>query len=145
MGIARLVAGAVDKLSPEDVTVIDADTNRPMGSTERDGFSSDGGLVAELNARLLQTLQPVVGADHVRASVNVEYDSSTSEENAETYDPKSAVAVSAQNSEEQIGGMVNGGVPAPAVMFPEEPLARSRWWKVATEPRSRRARATPTP
>src|SRR5277367_6904147 len=31
VAIARLVAGAVDQLSPEDVTVVDADTNRPLG------------------------------------------------------------------------------------------------------------------
>src|SRR5580692_3609440 len=39
MAIARLVAGAVDKLSPEDVTVVDADTNRSLGVTRRDSFS----------------------------------------------------------------------------------------------------------
>jgi len=111
MAIARLVAGAVDKLSPEDVTVVDADTNRPLGRTRRDGFSPDGGLEQELSAQLMQTLEPVVGAQHVRARVNVEYDPSTMEENDETYDPKSAVAVSEQKSEEQVGGMLQGGVP----------------------------------
>jgi len=118
MGIARLVSGAVDKLSPENVTVIDADTNRPLGSSRHDAFSADAGLERELTARLLHTLEPVVGPDHVRASVNVEYDSSTSEENDETYDPKSAVAVSAQHSEEQVGGMMTGGVPGTASNVP---------------------------
>src|SRR5271165_1764465 len=31
LSIARLVAGAVDSLSPDNVAVIDADTNRPLG------------------------------------------------------------------------------------------------------------------
>src|SRR5580698_10646567 len=35
MAISRLVAGAVDQLSPEDVTVVDADTNRPLGGPRR--------------------------------------------------------------------------------------------------------------
>ncbi|MGA2744886.1 MAG: flagellar basal-body MS-ring/collar protein FliF [Candidatus Sulfotelmatobacter sp.] len=116
-GIARLVSGAVDKLSPENVTVIDADTNRPLG-TRRHGFSStDEGLEDEYTAKLLQTLEPVVG-QHVRASVNVEYDPSTAEENRETYDPESAVAVSTQRSEEQVGGSMAGGVPGTSSNVP---------------------------
>ena len=45
--------------------------------------SADGSLEQEYTARLLQTLEPVVGPDHVRASVNIEFDPSTSEENEE--------------------------------------------------------------
>jgi flagellar M-ring protein FliF len=110
MAIARLVSGAVDKLGAEDVTVVDAETNRPLGP-RRDSFSGGRGLEQELSTQLLQTLEPVVGPQHVRARVNVEYDPSTMEENDETYDPKSAVAVSQQRSEEQVGGVLAGGVP----------------------------------
>jgi|HubBroStandDraft_6_1064221.scaffolds.fasta_scaffold128443_1 flagellar M-ring protein FliF len=118
MAISRLVAGAVDQLSPEDVTVVDADTNRPLGGPRRSGFSTDAGLEQELSAQLMQTLEPVVGPQHVRARVNVEYDPSTTEENDETYDPKSAVAVSEQKSEEQVGGMLEGGVPGTSSNVP---------------------------
>lgn len=118
MAISRLVAGAVDKLSPEDVTVVDADTNRPLGGPRRNSFSPDGGLEQELSTQLLQTLEPVVGSQHVRARVNVEYDPSTMEENDETYDPKSAVAVSEQKSEEQVGGALTGGVPGTSSNVP---------------------------
>lgn len=117
LGIARLVAGAVDGLSPENVTVIDADTNRPVGLARRDAFSANAGLEQELSIQLLQTLEPVVGS-HVRARVNVEYDPSTSEESDETYDPKSAVAVSEQRSEEQVGGILAGGVPGTSSNVP---------------------------
>ena len=61
LGIARLVSGAVDKLSPENVTVIDADTNRPLGMPRHGAYSGDGSLEQEYTARLLQTLEPVVG------------------------------------------------------------------------------------
>lgn len=118
LGIARLVSGAVDNLSAENVTVIDADTNRPLGLPRRDPVSGDGSLEQQLSARLVQTLEPVVGADHVRASVNVEYDPSTSEENEESYDPDSQVAVSSQRSEEQSGGAVAGGVPGTSSNVP---------------------------
>ncbi len=118
LGIARLVSGAVDNLSAENVTVIDADTNRPLGLPRRDPVSGDGSLGQQLSARLVQTLEPVVGADHVRASVNVEYDPSTSEENEESYDPDSQVAVSSQRSEEQSGGVLAGGVPGTSSNVP---------------------------
>ncbi|MGA8298857.1 MAG: flagellar basal-body MS-ring/collar protein FliF [Terriglobales bacterium] len=118
LGIARLVSGAVDNLSAENVTVIDADTNRPLGLPRRDPVAGDGSLEQELSARLVHTLEPVVGADHVRASVNVEYDPSTSEENEESYDPDSQVAVASQHSEEQSGGALAGGVPGTSSNVP---------------------------
>ncbi|MGH9499991.1 MAG: flagellar basal-body MS-ring/collar protein FliF [Terriglobales bacterium] len=118
IAIARLVAGAVDKLSPEDVTVVDADTNRPLGGPRHSGFSADGSMEEQLSAELVQTLEPVVGPQHVRARVNVEYDPSTMEESDETYDPKSAVAVSEQKSEEQVGGGLEGGVPGTSSNVP---------------------------
>lgn len=118
VGIARLVSGAVDGLNPEDVTVIDADTNRPLGPSRRDGFAGAETLEQELSTQLTQTLEPVVGPDHVRARVNVEFDPSTSEESDETYDPKSQVAVSEQRSEEQVGGASSGGVPGTSSNVP---------------------------
>lgn len=117
-GISRLVAGAVDGLSPDDVTVIDADTNRPLGSGRRDAFSGSENLEQQLSTQLVQTLEPVVGPDHVRAQVNVEFDPSTSEESDETYDPKSQVAVSEQKSEEEVGGVLAGGVPGTSSNVP---------------------------
>jgi flagellar M-ring protein FliF len=116
--IAGLVSGAVDKLSPENVTVIDADTNRPLLSRKHGFSGSDAGLEEQLSDRLVSTLEPVVGAQRIRASVNVEYDPSTSEENQETYDPKSQVALTTQRSEEQIDGGAVGGVPGTASNVP---------------------------
>ena len=118
MAIARLVSGAVDELSPDNVTVIDGDTNRPLGGRRHDSYSASGNLEDDLSAQLMQTLDPVLGAQHVRARVNVEYDSSTREENDETYDPRSAVAVSEQKSEEQVGGLLAGGVPGTSSNVP---------------------------
>ena len=118
LGIARLVSGAVDDLSADDVTVIDADTNRPLGAPRRDPVSGDGSLGPELSARLVQTLEPVVGPDHIRASVTVEYDPSSSEENEESYDPDGKVAVSSQKSEEQVEGALMGGVPGTSSNVP---------------------------
>src|SRR5258705_6189350 len=113
--IASLVSGAVDKLNPQNVTITDADTNQPFIS-HQPGSTSDAELEDQLTKRLIATLEPVVGAQKVRASVNVEYDTSSSEENQETYDPKSAVAVTMQTSEEKTSGgdATTGGGPGTA-------------------------------
>ena len=116
--IASLVSGAVDKLSPQNVTITDADTNQPL-NVHRAGSPSDVELEEQLSKRLISTLEPVVGVQRIRASVNVDYDNSSSEENQETYDPKSAVAVTMQTSEEKTsGGGTDGGVPGTASNVP---------------------------
>ena len=107
--IARLVSGAVDGLSPDNVAVIDADTNRPLGDAAH-GTSAAGNLDEQLTQRLLATLAPVVGPEHVRASVNVEFDPSTLEESQERYDPAASVTLSVQRSEERVGSSSTGGV-----------------------------------
>jgi flagellar M-ring protein FliF len=119
LAIARLVSGAVDNLSPDNVTVLDADTNEPLGSPKRDVSSADGNLDQDLTTRLIQTLAPVIGTEHVKASVNVEFDPRSAEETSESYDPKGAVAVSTQRSEEQVGGTLAGGVPGTSSNVPE--------------------------
>jgi flagellar M-ring protein FliF len=112
--IPQLVASAVDRLRPGNVTVVDADTATPFiqknAGSGRLSFNSD----EELAAAAVHAIEPVVGAEHVRASVHVEYDLSTSEDTSEIYDPKSAVAVSQQHSEEIAGGGAPGGVPGTA-------------------------------
>src|SRR5258708_20858134 len=116
--IASLVSGAVDKLSPQNVTITDADTNQPIIS-HRPGSTSDAELEDQLSKRLVSTLEPVLGAQRIRASVNVDYDTSSSEQNQETYDPKSAVAVTMQTPEEKTSdGETTGGVPGTASNVP---------------------------
>jgi len=116
--ISRLVSGAVDKLPPENVAIIDANEGRPAKQTEHDPYSATGGLESELSTKIIDTLGPVVGTDSVRANVNVEYESSSAEENQETYDPKAVVAVSTQRSDEQVGANGNGGIPGTSSNVP---------------------------
>src|SRR5581483_5097233 len=90
--IPQLVASAVDKLRPENVTLVDADSNAPLShSRGPGGVAGAAEMETQIQATLLRTFEPVLGADHVRASVHVEYDTSSSEDTEETYDPKSAV------------------------------------------------------
>lgn len=116
MAISRLVAGAVDSLSAENVTVIDADTNMPMDHRKPAHWVSDVEQEKVLLGRVMSTLGPVLGPDKVRATVDVEFDPSTVEENQDSYDPDSAVALSKQTSEEATGSAAMaasqiGGVP----------------------------------
>ena len=115
--IPQLVASAVDRLRPENVTVVDADSNTPL-LRNRDPGSVAFGLDEELAKTLIHTLEPVVGADHVRASVHVEYDLGTSEETQETYDPKAAATLTQEHSEENSTGSAPAGVPGTASNVP---------------------------
>jgi flagellar M-ring protein FliF len=119
IAISHLVAGAVDNLSADNVIVTDADTNRPLGGHKASGWIADEDQERLLLSRLMTTLDPVLGPDHVRATVDVEYDPSTMEESQDSYDPDSQVAVSKQSSEEQSGsGATTGGVPGTASNIP---------------------------
>ncbi|MGA9356031.1 MAG: flagellar basal-body MS-ring/collar protein FliF, partial [Terriglobales bacterium] len=130
--IPQLVASAVDGLKPENVTVVDADTATPFlvrrGPGNRASFDAD----EELAAAAVHAIEPVVGGEHVRASVHVDYDLSTSEDTSEIFDPKSSTPLSQQHAEELAGGASPAGVPgttsnvpgsAAAIASPPTPAA----------------------
>ncbi len=132
--IPQLVASAVDRLRPENVTVVDADSNLPLVHG-RDGAGGHAFAADEdLAKTLVHTLEPVVGVDHVRASVHVEYDLGTSEENQEVYDPKTPTALTQEHSEESSTGGAPAGVPGTASNVP-----------AATAPAGTPAAAAPAP
>jgi flagellar M-ring protein FliF len=118
LAIARLVSGAVDQLKPEDVSIVDADTARSLG-LGHDGQSSGDGVEATLSQQLITTLEPVVGLDKIRASVNVYNDESTTEESQEKYDPTVSALLSDQKSEEHGGqAAIPSGVPGTTSNIP---------------------------
>jgi flagellar M-ring protein FliF len=116
--IPQLVASAVDRLRPENVTVVDADSNTPLLHNREAAGGQAYGLDEELAKTLVHTLEPVVGADHVRASVHVEYELGTSEDTQETYDPKTAATLTQEHSEESSTGGAPAGVPGTASNVP---------------------------
>src|SRR5258708_1302550 len=133
--IPQLVASAVDRLRPENVTVVDADSNMPLVRHDGAGgraFAPD----EELAKTLVHTLEPVVGADHVRASVHVEYDIGTSEDTQETYDPKTATALTLEHSEESSTGEAPAAVPGTPsnVPSPTAPAAPATGSAAGTTP-----------
>jgi len=117
--ISRLVAGAVDELKPTDVVIVDADSNQSLGQSSGAPDGSDG-IEQELTRRLISTLAPIVGADRIHASVNVEYETASSEESQEKYDPAVSATLTMQHSEESTGpGVASGGVPGTSSNVPQ--------------------------
>jgi flagellar M-ring protein FliF len=118
LAIPQLVASAVDRLRPENVTVVDADSNTPLLHNREGPGGQAYGLDEELAKTLVHTLEPVVGPDHVRASVHVEYELGSSEDTQETYDPKTAATLTQEHSEESSTGAAPAGVPGTASNVP---------------------------
>jgi flagellar M-ring protein FliF len=119
VAISRLVSGAVDELKPEDVSIIDADTERSLGlGHEGPGNSEDE--EARLSERLINTLEPVVGTNAVRASVNVDYDLGSTESTDEKYDPTVSALLNMQRTEDVANGTatIPTGVPGTASNVP---------------------------
>ena len=115
--ISRLVAGAVDELKPTDVVIIDADSNQSLG--EGGPGAGNDSVERELTQRLMSTLSPVVGSDHIRATVNVEYETGSSEESQEKYDPAVSALLTMQHSEQTTSpGAADGGVPGASSNVP---------------------------
>ncbi len=101
---------------------------RPLIRAHSHAGGGAADLDEQLQKTLLQTLDPVVGPGHVRASVHVEYDLSTSDNTDEIYDPKTTATLTQQKSEEIVGGAGPGGIPGTASNLPTgTPAPRSQW------------------
>jgi flagellar M-ring protein FliF len=119
-GIERLVSGAVDNLPPKNVTIINADTGAPMVGRESDSTGIDAPrMEAALAKKIVDTLGPVVGADHVRASVTVERNPSSAESTAEVYDPTNPVVLTSEMSQQTGAVNVTQGVPGTSSNVPK--------------------------
>jgi flagellar M-ring protein FliF len=129
VAISNLVSGAVDQLKPEDVSIVDADSDRSLGLAKGVHGGSDNDNEAALTQRLVNTLEPIVGQDKIRASVNVSYDEGTREEHQEKYDPTVSAVLSEQKTEDRAGGPAGpggtvagapGGVPGATSNIPSK-------------------------
>jgi len=115
--IRNLVASAVDGLAPAQVSLVDASGHLPLGP--KTGEEERLGTEQALEAKLVETLEPVTGAGNVRASVAVDYDTTNTDETEETYDPDQTVTLSMQRTEQTAGPQpVAAGVPGTASNAP---------------------------
>jgi flagellar M-ring protein FliF len=127
--IAHLVASAVEGLSPEQVTIVDSHgdlLNKPRRAESLSGISDAQleyriAVERDLQNKLSQTLDPVLGLGAYRAGVSVECDFAGVEESEEVWDPTKSVMVSSQRTQESAGGHAGGGVPGTASNLPNPP------------------------
>ena len=121
--VKNLVSSAWDDLSPQNVTVITADGQMQGGSHDESGDGS--GAMADLETtmaeRVVQVLTPIVGADHVKSSVTIEYDPTSGESTQDVYDPASSAVLTSQVSHESADGLEPSGIPGTASNAPNSP------------------------
>ncbi|NVN55999.1 flagellar basal body M-ring protein FliF [bacterium Scap17] len=120
--IQHLVAGSVQGLASEDITVVDQDGN-PLSRPAGDALNLDGSaleyaqaLERRYQSRINALLTPLVGRDNFRAEVSAQLDFSHAEETEEHYTPNqqpgSAAVRSEQLNNTGAGEMLGiGGVP----------------------------------
>lgn len=113
MPVANLVASAWDGLSPQNVTVVTTDGQIPSPGHGRviGGGSGNEDLETALAEHLVQTLSPVVGSDHIKSSITIDYDPTSGESTQDIYDPNNSVVLSSQTSQETVGDLEPAGIP----------------------------------
>jgi flagellar M-ring protein FliF len=113
MPVANLVASAWDGLTPQNVTVVTTDGQIPSTGHGRmlPGIAGNLELEAVLAEKLVQTLSPIVGGDHIKTSITIDYDPSSGESTQELYDPNATAVLSSQSSQETVGDLEPAGIP----------------------------------
>lgn len=96
--IRSLIAGSVENLNADQVTLVDADGRVNFKQRSNDAVQADA--EAAMEAKLVTMLEPLVGRDNVRATVNITYDQDTQERTDEVYDPTEVATLSMQKTEQ---------------------------------------------
>jgi flagellar M-ring protein FliF len=117
--IVHLVASSVPELAASDVTLVDQAgslLNSPDESAEAAAgtrqFEYTRKLEESYRQRIVELLEPMIGAGRVRATVTADMDFTVTEETRENYDPQKTAVRSEQTSTEQRrGGDGAEGIP----------------------------------
>src|ERR1700723_2458335 len=122
--IRSLVAGSVENLSVDQVTLVDADGR--VNFKQRSSNAAEADAEQAMEAKLVAMLEPLAGRDNVRATVNVSYDHGTEKRTDEVYDPTQVATLSMQKSEQTsaLRGRASG-VPGTASNSPAGAAAGS--------------------
>jgi flagellar M-ring protein FliF len=118
-GIVHLVSSSVPELNPKSVSVLDQSGTLITGPSEDGAGASGSGLDAQqmqyvrqieaiYTKRVLDILEPVVGADNLRAQVSADIDFTQSESTSEQFRPNQGSEPAAVRSAQ----MVEQGGPA---------------------------------
>ncbi|MEI9980587.1 MAG: flagellar basal-body MS-ring/collar protein FliF [Edaphobacter sp.] len=96
--IWSLVAGSVENLSVDQVTLVDADGR--VNFKQRSSSAAEVDAEEAMEAKLVAMLEPLAGHDNVRATVNVTYDEGSEQRTDEVYDPGQVATLTMQKSEQ---------------------------------------------
>lgn len=132
-GIVHLVSASVPELNPKAVSVVDS-TGALLSNTGDNSSGLDSQqlqykqqIEANLNKRIYELLEPVVGRENLRATVSADLDFSQVESTAEEYKPNqganATAAIRSQQTQESINGTpaLPSGVPGAAGNQPPVP------------------------
>jgi flagellar M-ring protein FliF len=117
--IVHLVASSVSELNASDVTLVDQagsllnspDENAESAASTRQ-FEYTRKLEESYQRRIIELLEPMIGAGRVRATVTADLDFTVTEETRENYDPQKTAVRSEQTSKEsRKGGDGAEGIP----------------------------------
>ena len=145
-GIVHLVSSSVPEMSPKAVSVLD----QSGALLTTGGESAQAGLDAQqlqyvnqiesgYTKRIRELLEPIVGADNLRATVTADVDFSQTEATSEEFKPnqgtEASIAIRSQQTSEQgagSGGALPSGVPGAASNQP--PIAATAPLTGASQP-----------
>jgi len=121
-GVAFLVASAVEGLSPDMISVLDIAGNllsRPRKATpgSEEEMELQQKIERETTQKILNTVEPYLGANKARASVSAEVELNAGDQTEEVIDPNPVVMTS-QKSEEQSQPAWVAGAPGTASNVP---------------------------
>lgn len=135
-GIVHLVASSVPEMRPSDVSVLD-DTGKLLSTPSDGSAGAMGGDAQQLqyvqqieqmySRRILDLLEPVVGAQNVKAQVTVDVDFSQIEQTSETHRPNQNPDAATVRSKQTIESTSNagnetiGGIPGASTNQPPSP------------------------
>jgi flagellar M-ring protein FliF len=115
--IRSLVAGSVENLSVDQVSLVDADGR--VNFKQRSSNAAEADAEEAMEAKLVAMLEPLAGRDNVRATVNVSYDEGSEERTDEVYDPSQVATLTMQKSEQTSAPRAQAsGVPGTASNSP---------------------------
>ena len=124
-GIAGLIAGSVESLRPEQVTIVDTAgrsllrTSDGAAATAMAAAERESQVAREMEAQLMGLLETIVGPGRARVSVAAQVSTASQEETQESFDPETVVR-SRQMSSEPVPGAKNaGGVAGTRANLPE--------------------------
>lgn len=131
--ITQLVASAVEGLTPESISVMDMQGNlliRPKKPGDGSEPSEEylvwkKRIEATTLAKINSVLDPLLGSEKYRASVDLDCDQTSGEQSEETFDPTHSVITNSQRTEEGSISRDTAGVPGTQSNLPRPTMRTS--------------------